>query len=307
MQALDLSQPQPGQAPDGPSPIEILKARAGRLGELPALSGPATRALDAANHPSNSLGQFIGAIEADPQLAAGLLRLANSAPFRVGRAIGSVDQAVARLGLRECKTFVLTLGIRELFHCAGARPPGEPLWQHSFLTACLCRRLNRSLEFGYQGEEFLCGLAHDLGRLLLAIAAPDLFAAVDPLDFDEGQDRIARERLGLGTDHCAIGEWYAAESRLPASAASAIQFHHTPARVACHRNLVGLTAMADHMANHWQRHGNAAGYALSGNPGWAVLAPKCDEGLREKLTTLAPILVAETAAEAREAVAALSR
>jgi hypothetical protein len=62
MQALDLSQPWPAQAPDGPSPIEILKAKAGRLEALPALSGPATRVVEVANQSGSSLGPFIGAI-----------------------------------------------------------------------------------------------------------------------------------------------------------------------------------------------------------------------------------------------------
>ena len=115
--------------------------------------------------PKSSLGDFAAVIQRDPPLAAGVLKLANSALYQVGRTLDNVHQAVVRLGLRECKNLLIAVGMRSLLKGIPVEQKRvcEILWRHSFVTGCLARRLNKSLEFGYQGEEFSCGLSQ-IGR-----------------------------------------------------------------------------------------------------------------------------------------------
>src|SRR5262249_6829159 len=157
-----------------------------------------------------------------------------------------------------------------------------------------------------QGEEFSCGLSHDLGRILVDIGAPSHFDAADPMTFDEGPDTVALEQQVLGTDHCYFGAWFANLNQLPASLVTTIQFHHVPHEAVSHRALVGLVATADDMANHLQRGGEPAAYDLARNPGWYSLSPSWGGGLREKLEALAPSIMAEAAGEAAEVIGATS-
>ncbi|HZT79990.1 MAG TPA: HDOD domain-containing protein [Gemmataceae bacterium] len=307
MHVLDLLRRKNGPADADPrSPADILKGTVGSLNKLPMMPESATRAMAVANDVNSSLRDFAAVIERDPALAAGILKLANSPLYRVGRTIESLDQAVLRLGLRECKNLIVAVGMRTLLRgCTPAKKAQcDLLWRHSFVTACLCRRLSRSLELGYRGEEFSCGLAHDLGRILIAIGVPSHFDVADPMTFREGPELLAHEQEVLGTDHCYFGAWFANLNQLPASLVTAIQFHHVPHEAVNHRALVGVVATADHMANHLQREKGAAGYDLAANPGWRFLAQSCDGGMKAKLEALAVSIMEEAADEAREVVTA---
>jgi HD-like signal output (HDOD) protein len=261
----------PGAA--GRPVLETLKANVGSLSRVPTLPEAATRAMAVAKDPNSSLATLAAVIERDPALAAGLLKLANSPLYRTGRAVETLHQAVVKVGARECQNLVLAVGMRSLFRKVprARQRRFEGLWRHSFLTACVCRQLNQALRLDYQGEEFACGLAHDIGRLLIGLGAPELSDAVDPMDFVEGPEVLAREQTALGTDHCYFGAWFANANNLPATLVRAIQFHHTPDQADEHPALVALVAAADHMANYFQRAQRFEGYDAAANPAWPLL------------------------------------
>src|SRR5262249_44828148 len=161
-------------------------------------------------------------------------------------------------------------------------------WRHSFLTACLCRQLNQAFELGFRGEEFSCGLSHDLGRILIAIGVPGHFDAADPMDFLESPAVLEHERGILGVDHCQFGAWFATMNQLPPSLVSGIELHHTPGEVEGHQRLVALVSAADDLANHLQREQSLEGYDLATNSGWEILANQVGSSLQGKINESVP-------------------
>jgi HD-like signal output (HDOD) protein len=272
------------KGPGARSVLENLKATVGNINRLPTLPEAATRAMAAAKDPDCSLGRLAGVIERDPALAAGILKLANSALYRATCGAGSLRQAVVCLGLRECQNVILAVGMRSLFRNVprGSQARFEGLWRHSFLTGCVCRRLADVLGLPFEGEEFAAGLSHDIGRVLIALGAPERAEAADPLDFVEGPDLLLREQAALGTDHCYFGSWFANLNNLPAGLISAVQFHHVPDAAEEHKPLVALVAVADHMANYVQRQHRSDGYDAALNPAWPVLQPYVARGRLEE-------------------------
>jgi HD-like signal output (HDOD) protein len=255
--------------------LQTLKSNIAGMGRVPTLPEAATRAMVVAKNPNSSLAELSAVIERDPALAAGVLKLANSALSRRGTGECNLHQAVVRVGVRECQNLILAVGMRSLFRSVprARQAAFEALWQHSFLTACLCRRLDRALGLGLKGDEFAAGLAHDIGRVLLALGAPQQALVADPLDFVEGPEVLLREQAALGTDHCYFGAWFANMNNLPAPLVSAVQFHHTPEWAEEHKALVALVAAADHMANYYQREQRVEGYDAAANPAWLALQP----------------------------------
>jgi HD-like signal output (HDOD) protein len=286
--------------PEGRPVLENLKTTVGNINRLPTLPEAATRAMAIAKDANCSLAKLSAVIERDPALAAGILKLANSALYRATCGAGSVRQAVVCLGLRECQNVILAVGMRSLFRTVprGHQPRFEGLWRHSFLTGCLCRRLGTSLGLTFEGEEFAAGLSHDIGRVLIALGAPDHVEAADPLDFAEGPEALLREQAVLGTDHCYFGSWFANMNNLPAPLVSAVQFHHHPEAAQDHKPVVALVAVADHMANYVQREQRAEGYDATLNPAWAVLQPFVAPGRR--LEELAEGIMEEAKQEAED-------
>ncbi|HLN33075.1 MAG TPA: HDOD domain-containing protein [Gemmataceae bacterium] len=289
---------------DKETSLEALPAAVARLGKLPMLPETAHRALALSNNPKTPLNALAALIERDVTLATGILKLANSPLYRIGRSVESVNQAVVRLGLRETQSLLITTSMRTLFNKAGQakKLQCQRLWQHSFLTACLCRQLNRTLKLGYQGEEFACGLSHDIGRILIAIGAPKQFDAVDPMSFQEGPETLAHEKTILGTDHCFFGAWFADNNDLPASLVRSIQFHHTPGEAGEHQGLVGLIATADHMANHIQLAESVQGYEIQTNPGWFYITLTWDDARRQQTEEAILQVMAQASDEAMEVV-----
>ncbi|MEL6106422.1 MAG: HDOD domain-containing protein [Planctomycetota bacterium] len=248
--------------------------------DLAMLPSVANEALQLAQDTECRSSDFSQVVERDPNLVTDLLTLANSAVFSCGRSVATVQQAVVRLGLRQCRNLILNTCISSAMKNLPLQQAWvrELVWEHSYRTATACAHLNRKLRLGYQGEEFTAGLLHDFGRLLLAIVAPDTFADADPLDFMEDSDLLERERELIGTDHCSFGAWFANHNGLPSSLAAAIRYHHggnepdhPDAR------LIALTIAGDDIANHLQRVGEAAGYEPELNPGIDALS-RCVPG-----------------------------
>jgi HD-like signal output (HDOD) protein len=174
---------------------------------MPTLPHIATRALALANDPNSRFADLARLIEGDTTIATGLLRLANSPLYCSGCPAVKLEQAVVRLGMWPCKHLILSIGMKSLFRriAGAAQAQCEALWHHGYVTAHLCRQLNRAYRLGFDGEEFSAGLLHDLGRILLVLADPACAARAGALDFAEPADKLRSERAAVGIDHCALG------------------------------------------------------------------------------------------------------
>jgi HD-like signal output (HDOD) protein len=289
-----------------PSPEDQRAATAAKLEQkvldlvdnMPTLPDTATRAMAMANDPNSSFADLARLIEADAAIATGLLRVANSTLYAGGLPAVKLQQALVRLGLRQCQNLIVAVGVQSLFRgMAGAtKAQCEVLWGHAYTTAGLCRRLNRAYRLGFDGEEFSAGLLHDLGRILLVLADAECFNRADACDFNEGPDRLDREREAIGIDHCALGGWFGEHSKLPESLIETMRFHHDPEQSDKAKGLVAMVAAADHMANHLQRGEPVEQYRPEDNPGLACLAARWSGARRERLVGEVPQLLAEAAA-----------
>ena len=266
---------------------------------LPAV---AKEALELAKDPDCTSRQFASVVERDAKLAADILSIANSAVFSGGRPIANLPQAIVRLGFSHCRNLILTSSAASLMKSMPLEREWvrEVLYQHSFVTATTCVHLNRTLNLGFQGEEFTAGLLHDFGRMLLAVADPELFAAADMLDFIENRDSLERERSVFGTDHCYFGAWFAEDNGLPETVVSAIAYHHQPELDQPEQKLTALVATADHMANHLQVYESADKYDPTSNIGIYELS-KITSGYQvESFCEIAHTLMEEVLADLQD-------
>ncbi|MCX7421902.1 MAG: HDOD domain-containing protein [Planctomycetia bacterium] len=286
---LDLTPP--------PEIVALLNKRAHKLRMLPAV---AVEALELAKNPECTISEFATFVERDVKLATDMLKIANSALYCPTTPILNLHRAVVRLGFRECQYLIMTASVSSLMN----RLPLDQEWirevhsRHSFNTALLAIHMNRIFHFGFQGEEFTAGLMHDFGRLLIALVAPERFKEIDPMDFDESPETLVREHALLGTDHCRLGAWYATQQKLPAPLPTVILHHHQPELAEQSQKLTTLIAVADHMANHLQRHEESAGYNPDSNPFWPALADHADATVEKHFHELVPAMMEVTQRDA---------
>ena len=148
--------------------------------------------------PNVAATQIARSLSADPVLSAKLLRLANSAYYKVSRSIGTVDDAVRMLGFVTVRTLVVSSGLVNGFK---SPPPGLDLtrfWRYSLNTACTARWIA-----GKTGDDaelaFTIGLMHAIGLVIMHAGMPAeaqrLDAVVGP--YDPGRMRHELDTLGF--------------------------------------------------------------------------------------------------------------
>ncbi|MEZ6115043.1 MAG: HDOD domain-containing protein [Pirellulaceae bacterium] len=285
--------------------MDLIRQIKGAVGTMKMLPEVAVRALDLARDPEVTINEFAGVIQQDVSLASGVLAMANSVLYSPGQPTASLEKGNARVGFRQCRNLIVASSLASVMKKMPLEEQWvrDVLWQHSVTTASIALHLNRKLKLQFDGEEFTGGLLHDFGRTLMAVAFPKEFAAFDPLDFNETEDNLANEEAAIGSDHCSIGAWFAAEQGLPDVLQEIVRFHHTPERSHRHSKLVALTAVADHMANHFQRHGEAEVYDPASNPFIESLEKAGVNQVREKFDPIAAELLNQAAADAQELLA----
>lgn len=255
----------------------------------------ALEALEVAKDPLCTIGEFTRIVERDPRLATEIISQSNSVLFSPDRPIISLHQSVLRLGFKQCQHLILSASLSSLMDRLplDCQLVQEMLWRHSITTAITSVQLNRLLGLGFQGEDFTAGLIHDLGRMLIAASYPHSFEEFDELDFEETDGVTQAEREAIGTDHCAIGAWYAEENHLPLELREVLLAHHGDRPATINPRLVALTMASDHLANYVQQLAPAADYPFRENPGLQRLENLGMQGCTERVGELSESLLAD--------------
>ncbi|MDX9976070.1 MAG: HDOD domain-containing protein, partial [FCB group bacterium] len=148
--------------------VNALNRVVSQLPDLPALPESVQEAMRLMESPSADASEISAAIERDPALTAKFLRLSNSSYYGLKRQVSSIRLAIVVLGMREVRNVLLGMAA---FDAAHGHIQGDPLiqdmWRHSLEVAALSKKLGAELRLGLQGEDFVAGLLHDVGKAVL--------------------------------------------------------------------------------------------------------------------------------------------
>ncbi|MCB9584680.1 MAG: HDOD domain-containing protein [Polyangiaceae bacterium] len=134
----------------------------GRL-ELPVLPLAAQEVVRAAGDPRVDAEQLAELIEEDPSLSAHLLRLANSSWFRARSEIGSLGQAVVRMGSARVREAALVIGCQTaVFAAPGFESEVRRIFRRSFACALFSQEIARHRRDNVD-DAFTAGLLLDVG------------------------------------------------------------------------------------------------------------------------------------------------
>jgi HD-like signal output (HDOD) protein len=219
-------------------------ARATGLKPFPAV---AQRAIGLLNDPDTPLRKIRETLETDPAITAGLLRVANSAAYRSRHAMSSVDEAVQRLGSRHVLEIVSSVAAMGLFK--DVKGVGLLVRDHCARVGAMTRVL--ASEWHEQSAEspFLCGLLHDLGKLLLLQVSGIDYNVLDPRALSRPDEAFVHERALLGYDHAVLGGHVLDAWKLPTSVAEVVAWHHQPGRAYEQGGELGLGVALVRIAN----------------------------------------------------------
>ena len=203
-----------------------------RLHEVEALPVAAMKAISLLQNPASDLSEIARLIGHDPALAAGVLRLANSAMFGGRSRIETIDAAIARLGTRATLNLVLgsAVGPMEARPVRGYDLPAGALWRHNVAVAIGTQALADILKINAPDYAFTAGLLVDIGKQVLGQFLEIDGAAIAAEAFGRHVSFEQAELRVLGIDHAEIGAALLTNWGLPESIVQVVRWHHEPTR-----------------------------------------------------------------------------
>ncbi len=146
---------------------------------LPSLAPTVHRILKLIESPDADLNELAAAIGSDPALATRIMGVANSSFFRGTSEVGSVRDALMRMGVREARTIVIVVALRStVLRSPGLGDLAHVIWKHALLSASACQEISSELP-RWESSGFLAGLVHELGQLAVLAFASELPAWQD--------------------------------------------------------------------------------------------------------------------------------
>lgn len=180
------------------------------------------------------LAQIAEVIRLDPSLTTRVLDLVNSIFFgsKDDKRISGVEEASIFLGLNRIRELLFATPVIEEILELGKNTesfPWEEFWKNSIGTAILTRELLSVLEISYEEEaDYVAGLLHNLGILILAITFPDYFQKVYLKKYDSPEEIIEEEESQIGWSHSKIGAYYLWNHHISDEIVDAIHWHDHP-------------------------------------------------------------------------------
>jgi len=200
------------------------------------------------NHHSQA-GQFAEIIARDPSLTSRLLRMVNSVYFGLGTQVGTIEDAVLYLGLRQIRSLALATPVLEDMSAMGADGPQvswRDFWLHTLACAFATRDLLNHSDVTIDDDtDYITGLLQNVGKVVIAKVFPAEFAQLTQSVYENEAQVLAAERALLGWDHAAIGAYYLENHNIPAEIVEAVRFHHDPLQAPARKHLAAATHLAD--------------------------------------------------------------
>ena len=229
--------------------------------------------------------QIAEIIRRDPSLTSRLLRLVNSVYYGLSTPVNSIEEAVFYLGVRQIRQLAMVTPVIEDFQRLARQCtfPWREFWQHCIGTAILTREVTTTVQQGSDESDYVAGLVHDVGIIVMAWTFPDHFTEIHRQAAAGTCELTDIENEVLGMDHAELGALYLERHRLPELMVKSARFHHHPEKADNYAPIVAAVQIADLLLRS-----EKIGFSGNSRPvthdecfaasGWKVLFPNAKEG-----------------------------
>ncbi len=201
-----------------------------RLDRLPSVPTLYAEIVQRLQSPDVTMGDLAEVVAKDAAMTVGVLKLANSAFFGLGRTLSDPAEAISYLGSDVLQGLVVSHHIFQ--YCtplAGDESFLDNLMTHSTRVSSLAGLIARAERMPnvQTGEALVSGLLHDIGRLILAAVYPKAYSLVNqrrepPISLG------SREVQVFGATHAEVGGYLLGLWGLPDPVVDAVTLHHHP-------------------------------------------------------------------------------
>ena len=209
---------------------------------LPVLPQVAGEVIQLTSDPNADLGHLSTLIHRDQALASHVLRVANSAAYGADVAIVSLQQAVARLGMKLLAETAIAVSVhREVFRAEGFDAELELIWRHALAAGSYGKEIARMKRHNVEGQ-FLCSLLHTIGQPVVLQGIADW----------QGESRLQLAPSGIGILleelHSRVGQQVAQQWKLPQSVQSCCAHYREYAKAPSFEKEAAMTYLSNRLA-----------------------------------------------------------
>lgn len=202
--------------------LELLVTRS----VVPGFSATTVQLIEAAQDENTSVGEFSRIISFDPALTLRCIKAATTVGAG-GRNITNINQAIMYIGVKEMQRLAVSAEIMDRFSRFRVEVDWQEFWLHSILVARLAQKIAGSFK-EVRGLEYLAGLLHDVGKLVLQNYFSSRFEEVIENAAETKRPHHVVEAELIGIDHAQIGAAVASAMGVHPRVLNAILFHHRP-------------------------------------------------------------------------------
>jgi putative nucleotidyltransferase with HDIG domain len=151
------------------------------------------------------------------------------------------------LGVRQIRQLAMVTPVIEDFQrltrqCAF---PWREFWQHCIGTAIMTREVTSNVPGPTEDTDYVAGLVHDIGKIVMAWTFPDHFSEIHRLAQAGTRPISEIEEEILGIDHSELGALYLERHRLPELMIYSARYHHCPEKAPQFRHVITAVQVAD--------------------------------------------------------------
>ncbi|PCJ61261.1 MAG: hypothetical protein COA79_06685 [Planctomycetota bacterium] len=216
--------------------------------ELPILPEVATTLIKLIEDPDSSANDLNDVLISDAALSAKLLKLVNSPFYGMKEPVTSLKKGIVILGFRTIRSMAISTSVVDLFDFIEFDGfSQEEFWVHSLGVATASSLITEYLDI-QNDTAFVCGLLHDIGKLIMNQYAQNEFKEI--LFYAKDSNLCfydAEVKLGVDMNHAEIGEFLAKKWNLPVSVQTVIADHHKEPEDTGEPVLVSAIQLANHV------------------------------------------------------------
>lgn len=219
--------------------------------EIPRFSATASQLVNELNDPDVKVPKVVQLIECEPTIGSRVLKMANSPLYGATRAISTIGHAIVILGFRCVSQQAIAAASGDLFKAGTDACKKQRLetYSQSLGIATAARFIAQKTKIANPDEAFLCGVVHDVGKLILFQHACEDYArllAESPLG-----DSTDLEIDKYGISHATLGGQCGEAWALPGAICASIANHHLSFSQA-QEPLSKVLILSSYLARKWQ-------------------------------------------------------
>ncbi len=193
--------------------------------DLPTLPKVLDEVSRLVQNPNTSIEAIAKVISRDQVLSAKVLKMVNSPVYGFPGRISSIQHSLVLLGINVIRGVIISTSVFEIMS-----KNMQGLWEHSVGCSLATGLIARKAGLKDPEEFSVCGLLHDLGKVVAAVQLPELHKAVSEAVRERDLRWLEAEKAVLGFGHDRINSWLADHWHLPGTIKEAMSSHHRPER-----------------------------------------------------------------------------